>query len=93
VTAVVYRSYSMRRRALVNATDVALYFWRAHRVRIKPATIRQWAHRRHIPSHGFRRERYDLREVVAYARAQGIIPNNERRGRHRGEADRGERGG
>lgn len=62
-----------RRRQLVNATDAVTWLRRAHNVRLDPSTIRQWAARGHIGSHSFRRERYDLREVVAHARKRGLI--------------------
>lgn len=61
------------RRHLVNATDAVIHLRRAHGVRLSPATIRQWAARRKIGSYGFRRERYDLREVVAHARERGLL--------------------
>lgn len=61
------------RRHLVNATDAVIWLRRAHNVRLSPATIRQWAARKHIGSHSLRRERYDLREVVQHARARGLI--------------------
>ena len=61
-------------RSLVNTADIALYLWKAYRVRVKPATIRQWASRGRIATYGVRRERYDLREVVAYAEHVGAIP-------------------
>lgn len=64
-------------RSLVNASDIALYLWKAHRVRVKPATIRQWASRKRIATYGIRRERYDLREVVAYAERVGAIPGRK----------------
>jgi hypothetical protein len=62
-----------RRRQLVNATDAVIWLRRTHGVRLSPATIRQWAARGHIGSHSFRRERYDLREVVERARQRGLI--------------------
>lgn len=62
------------RHSLVNASDVALYVRRAFGVELKPATIRKWAERRRIATYGHRRERYDLREVVDYARRQKMIP-------------------
>lgn len=64
-------------RNLVNASDIALYLWKAHRVRVKPATIRQWASRGRISTYGIRRERYDLREAVAYAERVGAIPGRK----------------
>ena len=75
-----------RRHDLINANDAALWIWRAHHILVKPATIRQWAARKHITSHGFRRERYDLREIVAYATERGIIPerNSSRERRQHG---------
>lgn len=62
------------RRHLVNTSDIALYVRKAFGVELKPATVRQWAARRHIGTYGHRRERYDLREVVAYAQRQKMIP-------------------
>lgn len=64
--------------ALVNAVDVAVHFRRAYGAHLAPATIRQWASRRHIGSYGHRRERYDIREIVAYALRRGIIPTTPR---------------
>jgi hypothetical protein len=61
-------------KTLVNASDAALYFRVVHSVCVQPATIRQWASRKRIGSHGVRRERYDLREIVAYAKTLGVIP-------------------
>lgn len=62
------------RGQLVNVNDAAFFVMVTWKVRLYPATIRQWAHRRHIGTYSRRRERYDLREVVAYARARGLIP-------------------
>ena len=76
------------RHTLVNASDVVLYVRRAFGAELKPGTIRLWAHRRKILTYGNRRERYDLREVLEYARKQGIIP---RRGND-GTGDRGSTG-
>ena len=59
--------------ALVNTGDIALYVWQSYRVRLAPTTIRQWASRKHIGTYGYRRERYDIREVVAYAMRRGVI--------------------
>ena len=59
---------------LVNASDVEKHFARAYQVRLSAATVRQWASRRRIGSYGSRRERYDIREVVAYAVRRGVIP-------------------
>lgn len=64
----------LRRYDLVNANDAALHFLKAHGVRIKPATIRQWASRRQIGTHSAtRRERYDIREIERRARELGWI--------------------
>lgn len=65
------------RHTPVNASDVALYVRKAYGVELKPATIRQWATRRRIATYGNRRERYDLREVVEYAKRRNIIPNRK----------------
>lgn len=62
-----------RRRHLINANDAATHLRRAYGVRLSPATIRQWAARGHIKTHGFHRERYDLREVVQHAHNRGLI--------------------
>jgi hypothetical protein len=62
-----------RKRHLVNATDAVIWLRRAHNVRLSPATIRQWAARKHIGSHSLRRERYDLREIEEHARARGLF--------------------
>ena len=59
--------------ALVNTGDIALHTWLTYRVLLPPATIRQWASRKHIGTYGRRRERYDIREVIAYATERGII--------------------
>jgi hypothetical protein len=67
-------------RDLVNTSDIALFFWRAYRVRLKPATVRQWAARKHIATYGIRRERYDLREVVAFAQERGVVPRKKAAG-------------
>jgi len=47
-----------------------------YRVKLPPATIRQWASRRHVGTYGHRRERYDIREVIAYAVRRGVISPN-----------------
>lgn len=62
-----------RRRHLINARDAVTHLRRAYGLRLSPATIRQWAARDHIGSHSFRRERYDLREIVEHARERGLI--------------------
>jgi hypothetical protein len=61
------------RPVLVDATMAVIHLRRAHHIRLTPATIRQWAARGHIHSHGFGRLRYDLREIVEHAlrRADG----------------------
>lgn len=59
--------------ALVNSGDIAQHVWLTYRVLLPPATIRQWASRKHVGTYGRRRERYDLREVIAYAIARGVI--------------------
>jgi hypothetical protein len=74
VTAAVTNTRRYGRHSLVNASDVALYVRKAFGVELKPATIRQWAARKRIATYGHRRERYDLREVVAYAQRQKMIP-------------------
>jgi hypothetical protein len=60
-------------RDLLTASDVSLYFRLTHRTEVKSATIRQWASRGHINTHGKGRQRYSLREVVAYAQQHEII--------------------
>lgn len=62
-----------RQRHLVNATDAIIHLRRAYGLRLSPATIRQWAARKHIGSHSFRRERYDLREIEEHARSRGLL--------------------
>jgi hypothetical protein len=64
---------SRKQRHLVNATDATIHLRRAHGVRLSPATIRQWAARKHIGSHSLRRERYDLREIVEHAKTRGLL--------------------
>jgi hypothetical protein len=66
--------YNDRGRQLVNSSDASTFFRRYFHVRVAPATIRQWVTRKHIGSYGKGRERYDLREIVEYARRTGIIP-------------------
>lgn len=65
------------RTDLVKSADVELYFRVFHQVELKAATVRQWASRGRIATHGFgqgsKRARYSLREVVAFAKAQGIV--------------------
>ena len=68
------------RGQLVNANDAAFHIMVTWKVRVYPATIRQWAARRHIGTHSRRRERYDLREVVAYAMRRGHIPRSRKQG-------------
>lgn len=58
---------------LVNASDAATYLRRDHGVRIAPATVRNWARRKRIRTHGLGRDRYDLREVVEYAKARAAL--------------------
>lgn len=62
-----------RARHLINATDAVIHLRRAYGLRLSPATIRQWAARKHIGTHSLRRERYDLREVVEHARSRGLL--------------------
>jgi len=62
--------------ALVNSGDIAMHVWLTYRVKLPPATIRQWASRRHVGTYGHRRERYDIREVIAYAVRRGVISPN-----------------
>jgi hypothetical protein len=65
------------RTDLVNALDVAHYLRVTYDVEVQPATIRKWASRGRIGSHSMHRDargRYDIREVIAYARELGIIP-------------------
>lgn len=59
---------------LVNANDAAFFVFTTWKTKILPLTIRKWASRRHIGTYGARRERYDLREIVAYATHRGLIP-------------------
>jgi len=59
--------------ALVSTGDIALHIWLTYRVLLPPATIRQWASRKHIGTYGRRRERYDIREVIAYAIRRGVL--------------------
>ena len=58
------------RRFLINATDAAIELRRTYGIQLSPVTIRQWAARKRIGSYGFRRERYDLREIVDYAQSR-----------------------
>ncbi len=67
-----------RKFPLINASDAVLELRRTYGVRLSPVTIRQWAARKHIGSYGFRRERYDLREVIAYATERGLIAKDPR---------------
>ncbi len=61
------------RYPLVNATDATIHLRRAYGVRLSPATIRKWAARHHITTHGLGRERYDLREIIEHARSRGLL--------------------
>jgi hypothetical protein len=58
---------------LVNSADLMLHFRITYGVRLVDNTIRQWASRGHIGTYGRRRERYDIREVVAYAMRRGLL--------------------
>ena len=58
---------------LVNSADLMLHFRITYGVRLADTTIRQWATRKRIGTYGRRRERYDIREVVAYAVRRGLI--------------------
>jgi len=58
---------------LVNSADLMLHFRITYGVRLADNTIRQWASRGHIGTYGRRRERYDIREVVAYAMRRGLL--------------------
>lgn len=59
---------------LVTATDAATFLRRYHQLRVCPATIRQWAARKHITSHSVTsRARYDLAELEAFALRTGRI--------------------
>ena len=65
------------RRDLVNAKDAFMYLLVTYSVMVHPTTIRKWASRGHIGSHSEHRDargRYDIREIVGYARQLGIIP-------------------
>jgi hypothetical protein len=59
--------------ALVNTGDIAQFVWLTYKALLPPNTIRQWASRKHIGTYGRRRERYDIREVIAYAIRRGVI--------------------
>ncbi len=83
----------MTRRALASTFDVVLYLQWRFGVSVKPVTIRVWASRGHIGTHSRERERYDLREVEAYAKRRGIIPDRERTGdTHRKQGEHGPEG-
>lgn len=61
------------RVVLVDAVMASVWMQRTYHVTIKPATIRQWAVRRHITSYCGSQRRYNLREVEKHARARGLI--------------------
>lgn len=73
MTATMTASRPSRRPILVDSVMAALHLRRAYNATVKPATIRQWAARKHISNHGYGQRRYDLREVVAEARKRGLI--------------------
>lgn len=62
-----------RPRDLVTSSEITVYFAVVHRVEVKPATVRQWASRGRIGTHGSGRGRYSLREVVAFAKENGLV--------------------
>lgn len=61
-----------QRPVLVSSVDAAFFFRRAYHVTIKPTTIRQWACRHQVKTHGGR-ACYDLRELEGYARGRGLL--------------------
>lgn len=62
-----------RRKVLVTAVDAAYYIQRTYHITIKPATIWQWARRRHITVYRGGGVRYDLREIEEHARNRGLL--------------------
>jgi hypothetical protein len=58
---------------LVNAPEAARHLLRAHGVRVRPETIRQWAARGRIGSHSLGRDRYDIAEIEQYAKQIGLV--------------------
>ena len=61
-----------RRLQLETAEFAAVWLWVNSEIKVAPATIRQWAKRGKIASHGGRGIRggcYDLQEVQDYARS------------------------
>lgn len=62
-----------QRPILVDSVVAAKWFHGAHHVTLSPATIRQWARRRHIGVYRGGGARYDLREIEEYARQRGLI--------------------
>lgn len=62
------------RRSLVTAADAAHWIRTTYGAQVRPDRIRQWAARKLIARHpACGRARFDLHEVVAYARSKGLI--------------------
>lgn len=62
-----------KRHDLITTQDAIRHLRRAYGVSVPPATIRQWASRKKIGTHSFRRDRFDLREIEDCARQLGWI--------------------
>ena len=62
-----------QRPVMVDSVMAAVHLQRAYHVTVRPATIRQWAARRYIKTHGFGKLRYDLHDVERHARKRGLI--------------------
>lgn len=58
---------------LLTSAEVSLYLRVFHHAEVRADTIRQWASRQHINTHGKGPRRYSLREVIAYAKDREII--------------------
>lgn len=63
----------MTRLVLVDSVAAAWHLQRAYQLDIQPGTIRVWAHRGYIQVHKDGRYRYNLLEIVEYARERGLI--------------------
>lgn len=62
-----------QRPVYVDAAMASVHLLWAYGVQVPPATIRQWAKRDHITRLPRGQYRYELNEVVTYARERGLL--------------------
>lgn len=63
----------MNEQPLVDSWTVSMCLLVTHNLQIKPATIRTWARRGKIPTHGTGRYRYRVSDVQDYLQKEQIL--------------------